>query len=106
MNKNSGSKKHLVRTNVQSIKERKNSQRSNSQNQNMKKNKSNISNINNMKQNVNKGGYYSKADEDLAENTRVDKEDNINGNINLSLRKFIFTKCGNPASNSIINKKY
>ena len=58
-----------------------------------------------MKQNLNKGWYYSKADKNSIENCQDDKKDNINGKINLSLRKFIFTKCGNPSSN-LNNKKY
>ena len=58
-----------------------------------------------MKQNLSEGGYYSKVDKNSIENSQVDKEDNINGKINLSLRKFIFTKCWNPSSN-LNNKKY
>ena len=105
MNKNSGSKKQYVKVNIQSIKERKNSQRNSSQSQSFKKNKSNINNINNMKQNLNKATLNSKTGEDFIENSKEEKEENNNGNINLSLRKFIFAKCGNNSSN-MINKKY
>ncbi len=101
--KNNGSKKQLTRANIQSIKERKNNQRNNSQSQSVKKNK-NSNNINNMKQNLNKAAYYSKIGDDYVENNKQDKDEN-NGKVNLSLRKFIFTKCGNPTSNTI-NKKY
>ena len=58
-----------------------------------------------MKQNLNKAGFYSKVGEDFVENSRPEKDENNNGKINLSLRKFIFTKCGNPSSSSM-NKKY
>ena len=57
-----------------------------------------------MKQNLNKPTFYSKGGEDYIENSKADKEDN--GKINLSLRKFIFTKCGNNSSSNMINKKY
>ena len=105
LNKNNSSKKQIVRTNIQTLKEKKSSQRNSSQTQSVKKNRSIVNNINNMKQNLNKGGYYSKVDKNSFENSQVDKEDNINGKINLSLRKFIFTKCWNPSSN-LNNKKY
>ena len=99
---NNGSKKQVVR----SIREkRSNNPRNNSQSQSVKKNRNNI---NNMKQNLSKVGYYSKIGEDYVEISKQDKEDNnnnLNGKINLSLRKFIFTKCGNSSSNTI-NKKY
>ena len=106
LNKNNGSKKNLIRTNIQSIRERKSNQRNSSQSQSIKRKNNNNSNINNMKQNLNKAGYYSKEGDDLIENMRKDNEENNNnGKINLSLRKFIFTKCGNHSSSSI-NKKY
>ena len=106
LNRNNASKKQLIRTNIQSIKERKSSGRNSSQSQSVKKNKNMINNINNMKQNLNKAGFYSKVGEDFVENSRQDKDENSsNGKINLSLRKFIFTKCGNPSSNNM-NKKY
>ena len=103
LNKNNISKKQLVRTNVQLNKDRKNGQRTSSKS--FKKNKNIINNINNMKQNLNKGGYYSKIGDDYIDSNKVDREENINEKINLSLRKFIFAKCGNPSSNSV-NKKY
>ena len=102
-NKNTGSKKQLTRAHIRSIKERKNSQRNNSQSQSVKKNKNSNNNINNMKQNL-KATYYSKIGDDYVENSKQDKDEN-SGKVNLSLRKFIFTKCGNPTSNTI-NKKY
>ena len=83
---------------MQYIKERKNSHKNSNQSRSTKKNnKNNINNINNMKQNINKAGIYSKSGEDFIENSTVDKAENYNNNgkINLSLRKFIFTKCGN-----------
>ena len=102
---NNGSKKQVVL----SIREkRSNNPRNNSQSQSVKKNRNNVNNINNMKQNLSKVGYYSKIGEDYVEISKQDKEDNnnnLNGKINLSLRKFIFTKCGNSSSNTI-NKKY
>ena len=36
---------------------------------------------------------------------KLSKEENSDGKINQSLRKFIFNKCGNSSSN-FINKKY
>ena len=108
LNKNNSSKKQIVRQ----IRERKSTNhRNNSQSQSVKKNRCNVTNINNMKQNLNKAGYFAKTGEDYVENCKQDKDDNnnnnnnINGKINLSLRKFIFTKCGNSSSNNI-NKKY
>ena len=103
LNKNNVSKKQLVRTNIQMNKDRKNVQRTSSKS--VKKNKSNINNINNLKQNLNKGGYYSQFGDDYIDSSKVDREENTNGKINLSLRKFIFTKCGNPSFNCV-NKKY
>ena len=103
MNKNNCSKKQYVKVNIQSIREKKISHRNSSQNQSVKNSKSNINNINNMKQNLDKPTFYSKGGEDYIENSKADKEDN--GKINLSLRKFIFAKCGNNSSN-MINKKY
>ena len=81
------------------MKSRKNSQRSNSQSQSVKKNRNAI---NNMKQNLNKGMIYSKVGDDIQNEKNID---NNNGKINLSLRKFIFTKCSNSSINNI-NKKY
>ena len=108
INKNNSNKKQIMKTNMQYIKERKNSHKNSNQSRSTKKNnKNNINNINNMKQNLNKAGIYSKSGEDFIENSTVDKAENYNNNgkINLSLRKFIFTKCGNPSSINI-NKKY
>ena len=100
LKKVNASRKHNNRQNMHSIKSRKNSQKNNSQS--IKKDKNNI---NNMKQNLNKGNYYSKVEDDFIDNSIADKEENNNnGKINLSLRKFIFTKCSNSSSTN--NKKY
>ena len=56
-----------------------------------------------MKQNLNKGMIYSKVGDDI-QNDKIINNNN-NGKINLSLRKFIFTKCSNSSVNNI-NKKY
>ena len=86
---------------MHSLKSRKNSQRSNSQSQSVKKNRNAI---NNMKQNLNKGMIYSKVGDDIQNDKNINSNNN-NGKINLSLRKFIFTKCSNSSVNNI-NKKY
>ena len=107
LNKNTVHKRQIVRTRMQSLEDKKNNHRNNSHSKSVKKNKNSINNINNMKQNLNKAGIYSKVGEDFIENSTGGKIESVNNNgkINLSLRKFIFTKCGNPSSNNI-NKKY
>ena len=103
LNKNNVSKKQLVRANIQINKDRKNAQITSSKS--VKKNKSNINNINNMKQNLNRKGYYSQFGDDYIDCSKVDREENTHGKSNLSLRKTIFTKCGNPSFNCV-NKKF
>ena len=98
-NNSNVSRKILSRSTFDCIRKRKNSQKS-SKSKSIKKNK-NI-NINNLKQNLKKENYNSKT-KDL-NNSRQDNDNFIiNGKSNLSLRKYIFSKCSNPISNVVKN---
>ena len=97
--KNFNYKKLMSKSTIDSIKRTKISQKNINKNSNFIRNKNNSGFINNMKQTLNKASFISKADDS---NSKKDEESSNNkGKINLSLRKFIFAKCGNPASNTI-----
>ena len=93
-NNSNASRKILSRSTFDSIRKRKNSQKS-SKSKSIKKNK-NI-NINNLKQNLKK--EYNSKTKDLNNSRRDNECFIINGKSNLSLRKYIFAKCSNPISN-------
>ena len=93
------SRKILSRSTFDSIRKRKNSHKS-SKSKSIKKNK-NID-INNLKQNLKKENYYSKT-KDLNNSGQDNDYFIINGKSNLSLRKYIFSKCSNPTSNIVKN---
>ncbi len=88
---------------MDSMKKRKGHQRHFSKSQSLKKNKSNSENISNMKQKIINVNFNEKIKE--FNNSKQDSDNsNVNVKSNLSLRKFIFTKCDNPAANHIINE--
>ncbi len=93
------SRKILSRSTFDSIRKRKNSHKS-SKSKSIKKNK-NID-INNLKQNLKKENYYSKT-KDLNNSGQDNDYFIINGKSNLSLRKYIFSKCSNPTSSIVKN---
>ena len=97
-NNSNASRKILSRSTFDSIRKKKNSQKS-SKSKSIKKNK-NI-NINNLKQNLKKENFNSKT-KDL-NNSRQDDNNIKNGKSNLSLRKYIFSKCSNSTSNFVKN---
>ena len=81
---------------MDTIKKNSFNQRNNIQNSNIKKKKCNSEFINNMKQSLNKASFNSKN-----EDSTIIKDENNSlskGKANLSLRKFIFSKCSNPIS--------
>ena len=96
-NNSNASRKILSRSTFDSLRKRKNSHKS-SKSKSIKRNK-NI-NINNLKQNL-------KKDNSKTKDINISKQDNdyfmINGKSNLSLRKYIFSKCSNPTSNIVKN---
>ena len=99
--KNLNYKKLISKSTIDSIKRSKISQKNINRNSKFLRNKNNTEFINNMKQGINKASFSSKYDDS---NSKKDEESSINkGKINLSLRKFIFAKCSNPASNKINN---
>ena len=92
------SRKILSRSNIDSLRKRKN-KRNDSKSLSMKRNKISIDNI---KQNFSKDTLNSK-NKDLNNNRpEIDSIAN-NSKCNLSLRKYIFAKCSNPSSNIIKN---
>ena len=102
-NRNTISQKQITRVNMDSMKKRKGHQRHFSKSQSLKKNKSNSENISNMKQKIINVNFNEKIKE--FNNSKQDSDNsNMNVKSNLSLRKFIFTKCDNPAANHIINE--
>ena len=102
VNNNQGnniSKKFISKSTMDAIKKRNFNQRNNIQNSNIKKKKCNSEFINNMKQSLNKASFNSKNED----STIIKDESNslAKGKTNLSLRKFIFSKCSNPISKTI-----
>lgn len=86
------------------VQQRKVNQKINSQS--LRKNKSNAQNINLLKQKVNKPNIKFKLGElNNSRHSRQSKQENdsilTDGQSNLSLRKFIFSKCTNPVSHTI-----
>ena len=104
-NKSTISQKNSSKSNLDSMKKRKFNQRHFGKSQSVKKNKSNSENINNIKKNINNVIFNTKIPE--YNNNKQDNDNansSINGKSNLSLRKFIFAKCGNPISSHINDK--
>jgi len=97
-------KKLITKSTLELVQQRKVNQKINSQS--LRKNKSNAQNINLLKQKVNKPNIKFKLGElNNSRHSRQSKQENdsilTDGQSNLSLRKFIFSKCTNPVSHTI-----
>ena len=102
-NNSSISRKIMSNSAIEVIKNKKINKRNNNKSQKMKENKNSSENILNLKQNLNKGSFLSKT-KDLSNSKQEFTNDSIimNGKTNLSLRKYIFSKCcNNQTSNEI-----
>ena len=102
-NNSSISRKIMSNSAIEVIKKKKINKRNNNKSQKMKENKNSSENILNLKQNLNKGSFLSKT-KDLSSSKQEFTNDSIimNGKTNLSLRKYIFSKCyNNQTSNEI-----
>ena len=100
------SKKLIMKSTLELAQKKKINQKINSQSQSLRKNKSNSQNTNFLKQNVNKQNIKFKlGDLNNSRHSRQSKQENDSilndGKSNLSLRKFIFSKCTNPVSHTI-----
>ena len=95
-NNSSISRKVMSNSTVDVIKKKKITKRNNNKSQNMKNKNTNSENIINLKQNLNKISFLSKT-KDLSNSKQEFTNDSIiiNGKSNLSLRKYIFSKCTN-----------
>ena len=94
------SKKLTSKSTLDSIKKSYINNNNNSQ-RNLRRNKNNSEYINNMKQNINKASFNSRNED--SNGSKRDDSNQTKGKTNLSLRKFIFAKCGNPVSKTINN---
>ena len=102
-NNSSISRKIMSNSAIEVIKKKKINKRNSNKSQKMKENKNSSENILNLKQNLNKGSFLSKT-KDLSGSKQEFTNDSIivNGKTNLSLRKYIFSKCcNNQTSNEI-----
>ena len=95
-NNSSISRKVMSNSTVDVIKKKKITKRNKNKSQNMKNKNTNSENIINLKQNLNKISFLSKT-KDLSNSKQEFTNDSIiiNGKSNLSLRKYIFSKCTN-----------